>query len=139
MKILAIDDEKDTLAFMRDLLTQAGHQVATASSAVSGLLLARVDPPDLVFLDIMMPGIDGHQLAQSLAGSWDTFDIPIVILSCRSDRESKAWAKLNGCVRYLEKPASPSEILKVVREVERERENKPPGDWKRTSCPHPWE
>ena len=121
MRILAVDDEADTRALLKDLLTQAGHRVTAVSNAVSALLHVKMDAPDLILLDVMMPGMDGHQLAQTLSGAWDTFEIPIVVLSCRKDAESKSWAKINGCVRYLEKPFCPTELLDVIREVEQGR------------------
>lgn len=118
MKLLAVDDDKDTLAFLKDLLTGAGHEVMTASNAFQALILVKIERPDAILLDIMMPGIDGHQLAESLSSQWQTFDIPIIVLSCRKDEESKSWAKLFGCVRYLEKPAGTAEILDALRAVE---------------------
>lgn len=119
MRILAIDDEKDSRALLRDLLTQAGHRVTTASSAIEALVLVQLSHYDLILLDIMMPGMDGHQFGQVMANRWDTFDIPIVVISCRTDRESKFWAKMNGCVRYLEKPFNLAELLEVIRKIDR--------------------
>lgn len=121
MNILAVDDEKDTLAFLRDLLVGAGHHVTTANNALEAMVHVQLRPFDLVLLDVMMPGMDGHQFGQFLSTHWQTFEIPIVILSCRTDAESKAWAKLNGVYRYLEKPLSPAELLEVVAEIERKR------------------
>lgn len=121
MKVLAVDDEKDTLQFLKDLLVHAGFRVTTAANAIEALIHVRMDPPDVILLDIMMPGMDGHELAQSLVSSWDTFDIPIIVLSCRRDVASKAWGKINGCICYLERPASPEEIIGAVQKAARQR------------------
>jgi DNA-binding response OmpR family regulator len=119
MRILVVDDEEDARRFLKDLLCQASHQVTTASSAVHAIALVQMTSFDLVLLDLMMPGIDGHQFAQFMSSHWDTFDVPVVVVSCRTDAESKSWAKLNNCVRYVEKPFDSAELLDVVRDVER--------------------
>lgn len=119
MRILAVDDETDTLRFIRDLLAHAGHRVTTAQNAVEAMVHVQIAAFDLVVLDLMMPGIDGLQFAQFLSGQWNTFETPIVVASCRRDAEAKSWAKLNGCVRYLEKPFSPAELLEAVAQAER--------------------
>ena len=120
MKILAIDDERDTRQLMKDLLSHAGHQVTTASDAVEALAHLQMARYELVLLDMMMPGIDGAQLAQYLSTHWNTFDIPVLVVSCRKDAECKSWAQLNGCVGYIEKPFSPSELLDAVARVEKQ-------------------
>ena len=74
MRILIVEDEADTRKFEEDLLTRDGHQVATAASAAEAIVRLGIRPFDLILLDIMMPGIDGHQLAQYLSGRWDTFE-----------------------------------------------------------------
>jgi len=117
MRVLAVDDEPDSLRLVRELLTQAGHQVMTAQTAVEAMVHVHVSPFDLVVLDLRMPEIDGLQFAQFLAGQWNAFEIPIIVVSCRTDAESKSWAKLNGCVQYLEKPFSPVEFLDAVAQV----------------------
>ena len=115
-RILIVDDEPDTLRLVRDLLVQAHYSVTAASSSVEALMHIHLTKFDLILLDLMMPGIDGHQLAEHLSSHWDTFEIPVIVVSCRKDAESKFWAKEYGCVRYLEKPFSPAELLETVGE-----------------------
>lgn len=117
MRILAVDDEADTLSLVRDLLEADGHAVVTATSAAEALVRVQMDAFDLILLDVMMPGVDGHQLAQFLSNQWDTFEIPMVMITCRADRESHGWARLNGCAGYIEKPFAPSELINVVRRI----------------------
>lgn len=118
MRILVVDDEEDARVFLRELLLQAGHDVTVAANAVEAMVYVRIYAFDLILLDITMPGMDGHQLAQSLSGAWDTFEIPLFVISCRTDSESKAWAKLNGCLRYIEKPFEPTDLLDEIDELE---------------------
>jgi DNA-binding response OmpR family regulator len=118
MNILAVDDEKDTRRFLKDLLTRAGHTVITASSALEAMVHVQMESIDLALVDIMMPGIDGNQFAQFMSSNWNTFDIPMIVISCRKDDETKSWAKICGCVRYLEKPFNPGDLLDAIHDID---------------------
>lgn len=74
MKVLIVDDEKPIRELLARILCGAGHQVVRARSAVEARAYVRVDRPDLIFLDVGMPGINGHQLARSLGNDPETFD-----------------------------------------------------------------
>lgn len=114
MKILAVDDEADTRRLYHDLLGASGHHVVTARDAVEAMTHLHLGGYDLILLDLMMPGIDGAQFAQYLSGHWNTFEIPVLVVSCRSDPESRSWTSLQGCRGYLQKPFSPSDLLEAV-------------------------
>jgi two-component system phosphate regulon response regulator OmpR len=118
MKILVVDDEKDARSLLKDLLSQAGHRVTAAESAIEAMALVQLESFDLAILDLMMPGVDGFQLTQFMSSNWNTFEIPMIVTSCRTDKESKSWARMCGCRRYLEKPFSPGELLDAVREMD---------------------
>jgi DNA-binding response OmpR family regulator len=119
MNILVVDDEQDTRRFLDDLLSELGHRVMTAASApvARGILQRR--PVDVVLLDLMMPGTDGFQFARYLSETWGTLDIPVVIISCRRDEDSKSYARIFGCVKYLEKPFDPTELIDTLRDIDR--------------------
>ncbi len=118
MRILVIDDEKDTLTLLRGLLGRRGHHVTTAATAGEAMVYVQMARFDLVLLDIMMPGIDGHEFAKWITSHWDTSDIPIVVISGRKDPETKSRARMNGCLAYLEKPFSLEELLEVIGQIE---------------------
>jgi DNA-binding response OmpR family regulator len=92
MRILAVDDEEDTLQFLKDLLTQAGHRVVAVSKGLEAMAAAQVEPFDAILLDLMMPGTDGYEIARFLSDTWNTSDIPVIVISCRKDEESKSIA-----------------------------------------------
>ena len=117
MRILAVDDESDTRRLLKDLLRKAGHQVLATSSAIKALIHLRIQQFDLLLLDLMMPGIDGEHLAQILSTRRDTFELPIVVASCRKAEEEKSWPSLQRCVHFLEKPFSPAALLDAVNRV----------------------
>ena len=126
MNILAVDDEKDTRSFLDDLLTELGHHVVTAGSAPEAREILQRDPVDVILLDLMMPGTDGFQFARYLSENWTTLDVPVVVISCRRDEESKSYAKIFGCVKYLEKPFDPTELLETLRDIDRGQSEKQP-------------
>lgn len=119
MRILAVDDEKTVRHMLKELLRRAGHEVTTAASGIEAFAHVRTRRFDLILLDLIMPGMDGYQLAQYLSNNWDTFDIPVIVISGRTDAESKSWVTINGCVRYIEKPFRVGELLDAISEVER--------------------
>jgi len=118
MNILLVDDEDDTRKLTRELLVSAGHQVTAAASGVEALMHVEIQRYDLVLLDLMMPGIDGFQFAEFMSCHWNTFETPVLILSCRTDNESKSLARIYHCAGYLEKPFSPAELLDAVSALE---------------------
>lgn len=119
MRLLIVDDDEDTRKLERDLLLQAGHRVTMAGSATEAIVHLKMAPYDLILLDIVMPGIDGHQFGQHLSSSSETFDIPVLVVSSRRDPESHGWARLNNCVGYLEKPFTLLELLDAVDDAAR--------------------
>lgn len=118
MRILVVDDEEDTLAFLKDLLAQAGHRVVTTSKGLEAMAAAQIEPFDVILLDLMMPGTDGYQVAQFLSENWNTSDIPVIVISCRRDNESKSFATMFGCAGYLEKPFEPAQLLEALRDID---------------------
>jgi DNA-binding response OmpR family regulator len=110
-KILVIDDDCDMLAFLGLLLHQADFEVLQANSSQEGLKLAQQTPPDLVLLDIMMPGMDGWETCRRLR---EVADMPIVFVTALSDTETQFKSLAVGD-DYIMKPVDPRELIKRVR------------------------
>jgi CheY-like chemotaxis protein len=123
--VLVIDDNDAERQLYGGLLWYNGFDVAYAESGEDGLQQARKRTPDLVLLDIMLPGIDGVQVCDILKHESETVDVPVVALSGRSERELGYAARTAGCANYLEKPISP---LDVLYEIERLIGRAPPPD-----------
>ncbi len=114
-KVLIIDDEPDLLETIRFRLDAAGYEVITAPDGLSGIEKAREAKPDLIMLDIMMPGIDGFETLKRLKEEMATKKIPTVIFSCGKDEEE--WAKKSlkiGAVGYVVKPFETESLLFTV-------------------------
>jgi len=113
--VLVVDDTPDNLSFMSDLLEDR-YKVKVANSGEKALRITRSDaPPDLILLDIMMPGIDGYEVCRQLKGDPITSDIPIIFLTALSEMEDEARGFDLGAVDYITKPASPPIVLARVQ------------------------
>jgi len=113
--ILAVDDTTESLALLRSLLSAADYNVRLADSAELGLAAAAASAPDLILLDIRMPGMDGLEMCRQLQTREETCNIPIILMSAFD--EDKDWvAGLNaGAVDYISKPIRTDELLSRVR------------------------
>ncbi len=126
MKILAVDDEEDTRRLLKDLLTQAGHQVFTVSSGLEALAAVQMIRYDVVLVDLMMPKVDGYQVIRSITDHWVNRRVPVVVISCRRDDRSREFSKIFGCARYLAKPFRPEELLQVLHDIDQGQEESVP-------------
>jgi len=114
MKILVVDDSPTERWFMTDLLARAGYQVAVAVDGEEALAKARTDPPGLIVLDIVMPGLSGFQITRSLSRDPTTRDIPVILCSSKSTETDRIWGLRQGARDYLTKPVRPEELLARV-------------------------
>jgi two-component system phosphate regulon response regulator PhoB len=120
-KILAVDDEEDLLELLRFNLGREGYQVQCAASGERALSLAQGEPPDLVLLDVMLPDMDGLEIARRLKSDPALRTIPIIMLSAK-DEEADVVAGLElGADDYVTKPFSPRILTARVRAVLRRR------------------
>ena len=113
--ILIVDDNHNNLEVLSETLTKAGFQVAVAYNIETALEQTQYYKPELILLDVMMPGIDGYQTCQKLKTNPDTFDIPIIFMTALSDTEHKVKGFALGAVDYITKPFQREEVLARVR------------------------
>jgi len=114
-KILVIEDDPSTLRFVEYTLQQEGLQVFTARNGLDGLKSAQTQQPDLIILDIMLPGLDGYEICHRLHQKAETASIPVLMLSAKARQEDKDMGMRVGANDYLTKPADPSEIVTRVQ------------------------
>ena len=113
-KILVIDDEAAIRDMMRMILEYEGHEVLLAGSGQEGLQVAQAESPDLVFLDIKMPGMDGLEVLTRLRATSES--LPVVIVSAHGTATTALEAGRLGAYRFIEKPLSKDYIIDAVRE-----------------------
>jgi DNA-binding response OmpR family regulator len=116
-RVLVIDDEAPIRLLCRVNLEAEGIEVLEAADGTSGLSLARAEHPDVVLLDVMMPGLDGWRVAEELLEDEDTSGIPIIFLTARAEFRDRARGLDIGGVDYVTKPFNPLELAPLVRDL----------------------
>ena len=115
--VLVIDDEAPIRLLCRVNLEADGMEVLEASDGPTGLEKARNEEPDVILLDVMMPGLDGWQVAEELLDDRRTSSIPIVFLTARAEVRDRARGLDLGGIDYVTKPFNPIELAPQVREL----------------------
>jgi DNA-binding response OmpR family regulator len=117
MRTLIVDDEAPIRLLCKVNLEAEGIEVLEAGDGVSGLEVARKDKPDAILLDVMMPGLNGWNVAEQLLADEATSAIPIIFLTARADLRDRVRGMDAGGLDYITKPFNPLELAKLVREV----------------------
>src|SRR3982751_6587933 len=116
--VLAVDDEEDILTIIRHNLEREGHRVLTAPDGDRALEIVREENPDVVVLDVMMPGTDGWGVLNMIKAERDELaSIPVLMLTARSADEDRIRGGIEGAIRYLTKPFSPRALCDEVAQA----------------------
>ncbi len=115
--LLIVDDDTDTLKLIGLLLERQGYSILTANDGIKALKIANEKQPDLIVLDVSMPHMDGYETTRKLRGEQSTADIPIIMLTARTDLDDKVIGFEAGVDDYLTKPAQPRELVAHIRAV----------------------
>jgi two-component system alkaline phosphatase synthesis response regulator PhoP len=116
-KILVIEDDPGTLRLVDYSLRQEGYEVITASNGLDGIRKALGDSPDLVILDVMLPGMDGFEICYRLRSEPSTKQLPILMFSAKAQEIDKDTGIRVGADDYLTKPSAPAEIVSHVEKL----------------------
>jgi DNA-binding response OmpR family regulator len=116
-RVLVIDDEAPIRLLCRVNLEAEGMEVLEASDGPTGLEKARNEEPDVILLDVMMPGLDGWQVAEELLDSESTSSIPIIFLTARAEVRDRARGLDLGGIDYVTKPFNPVELAPLVLDL----------------------
>src|SRR3972149_8740744 len=117
MKILVVDDEKDILTLLEYNLKKAGFTVVSAQDGPEALALSKKEKPDLIILDIMLPGMEGTEVCKILKGEETTRHIPIIMLTAKGEEIDRIVGFELGVDDYIIKPFSPRELVLRVKTV----------------------
>jgi len=113
-RILVVDDSPTDRHFLADLLTRHGYVVSTAVDGEAALLLIRSSPPDLVLMDVVMPGQNGFQATRAIARDPATRHLPVIICSNKQQDSDRVWGLRQGARDYLVKPVDPQLLLQKL-------------------------
>ena len=116
-KILVIEDDPATLRLVDYSLRHEGYQVFQASNGLEGIRKAHREAPDLVILDVMLPGMDGFEICHRLRSESATAGLPILMFSAKAQEIDRGTGLRVGADDYLSKPADPSEIVNRVKSL----------------------
>ena len=110
-KVLVIDDSPTERYILADLLSRGGYEVITAENGEEGIEKARSERPDLILMDVVMPGLNGYQATRTLTRDETTKDIPIIVCTSKGQETDKIWGLRQGAYDYLTKPINGEELL----------------------------
>lgn len=127
-RVLIVDDEEDILELLEYNLAREGYRVERATTGEDALAYAKADPPDLIILDLMLPGVDGLDVCRTLRADAATGKIPIIVLTAKGDDADIVAGLELGADDYVTKPFSPKVLIARVRNVLRRSSAVPRGE-----------
>ena len=117
MKILIVDDSITEITRYVKVLQKNGYEVITANCGEDGVEMAKAHSPDLILMDIVMPGLNGFQATRQLSRDGSTKDIPVIMITTKDQETDKVWAKRQGAKAYLTKPVSDNLLQETIQQV----------------------
>ena len=116
-KVLVVDDSPTDLANIRRIVSDAGCIVLTACNGEEAIEKARTESPDVIFLDIIMPDMDGYEACRRLTGDAQTKHIPVVFVTSKDQKADRVWAKMQGGRDLVAKPYKPEQIVEHLNAI----------------------
>ncbi|MBB3220718.1 response regulator transcription factor [Pseudoduganella umbonata] len=113
-RILIVDDSPTERYYLTDILARNGYAVTTAGSGEEALVRIRVDKPELILMDVVMPGANGFQVTRSIARDPELQHVPVIICSSKNQETDRIWGLRQGAKDYLVKPVSAAELLSKI-------------------------
>lgn len=114
-KVLIVDDSPTERFFLTDLLRKQGYDVLTADSGELGIAVAKTEKPDLILMDVVMPGLNGFQATRQLSRNPETQAIPVILCTTKGQETDRVWGMRQGAVEYLVKPVVAQELLAKIK------------------------
>ncbi|MCM5678738.1 response regulator [Schlegelella sp. S2-27] len=114
-KILLVDDSKTELHFLSELLTKKGYTVRTAENGEEAMRRLAEDKPDLILMDVVMPGQNGFQLTRAITRDPNFADVPVIMCTSKNQETDKVWGMRQGARDYVVKPVDADELIAKIR------------------------
>ena len=116
-KILIVDDSKTELMFMTDLLTKSGFAVKTAENAEDAFRRLAEEKPDLILMDVVMPGQNGFQLPRAITRDPLYADVPIIMCTSKNQETDRVWGMRQGAKDYITKPVDADDLMAKIKSL----------------------
>jgi twitching motility two-component system response regulator PilH len=116
-KVLVVDDSAADLTNIKSVLTDAGCIVITATNGTEAIAKAKSQKPAIIFLDIVMPDMDGYEACRLLAQDADTKPIPVVFVTSKGQKADKVWGELQGAKGHVSKPYTADQIIDQLKSL----------------------
>lgn len=113
-KIMIVDDSPTERFFLGGLLTKNGYQVLTAESGEEAIIKAKQEKPDLIIMDVVMPGLNGFQATRAITKDEETKHIPVIMCTTKGQETDMVWGMRQGAKDYIVKPVNQEELLKKI-------------------------
>lgn len=115
--VLVVDDSPTDTHLISEMLKKNGYTVITATSGEDGIAKAKQSRPDLILMDIVMPGMSGFEATRAISKDPDTADIPVIICSTKGQETDKAWGLRQGAKDYVVKPVTERALMEKIRSL----------------------
>lgn len=116
-RVLVIDDSPTELYKLCTMLEKNGHQVLKGENGADGIAIAKREKPDVILMDIVMPGLNGFQATRQLTKDADTKHIPVIIVTTKDQETDRVWGRRQGAKDYLTKPVDETLLVKALKSV----------------------
>jgi twitching motility two-component system response regulator PilH len=116
-QIMIVDDSPTDAHLLQKMLEKNGYQTLTAGNGNEGIEVARLMRPDLILMDVVMPGLNGFQATRELSSNPETSSIPVIIVTRKDQKVDRVWGIRQGARDYITKPVSETDLLSLINEA----------------------
>ncbi len=116
-KVLIVDDSPAQVDTIRNLIENGGHEAISAESGNEALQMAREEKPDVILMDVVMPGMSGFQTTRKLSKDLETCRIPVIFVSTKDGEADRIWGMRQGATAYVTKPVNPDILLSAISDA----------------------
>ena len=116
-KVMIVDDSPTEVHVLQTMLTKNGHEVVVATTGEERVDMAKVEMPDLILMDVVMPGMNGFQATRQISKNAETSSIPVIMVTTKDQETDKVWAMRQGAKDYIVKPVQEKALIEHVNMV----------------------
>ena len=116
-RVLIVDDSPTEMQLLTSIMEEHGYDVITAENGEEGVAMAKASQPDVILMDVVMPGMNGFQATRQISKSQETAHIPVIIITTKDQETDRIWGLRQGAKDFLTKPVQEGKLLTTVRSL----------------------